>query len=365
MTEEKRPEPSGEEPRAGGGGSLISLRPTPAARLWEILGRGGRTMPAVALVLALAATIAAVYLWKELAQTRARAALTEDTLSERIASLQESEGRQAAELSRALKGTEEAALQDEAIKRSIDELRGRLTRDRSEWILAEVDYLLSLAGQRLTLEQDVPTAIAALEAADGRLQALDEPILLSVREAIAREVQALRRLPSPDRPGLALQLGELAGSAAELPVAEGLLNRGDRAASPAETSDRGFFAAIWEDIKGLVTIHRRGELALPLLPVEQRYFLRQNLVLKLETARLALLRREPALYKATLAEAEGWVARYFDPRDARVRSLADAIAMLKSQEIAPELPDISGSRQRLQRVLHRFDQEARLGGRGE
>jgi len=61
-----------------------------------------------------------------------------------------------------------------------------------DWAIAEVEYLLIIAMQRLLLEEDVTTALAAMEAADLRLKNMGNPGLLPVRQQLAADMNQLR-----------------------------------------------------------------------------------------------------------------------------------------------------------------------------
>ena len=67
----------------------------------------------------------------------------------------------------------------------------------------------------------------------------------------------------------------------------------------------------------------------------------QNLRLKLETARLALLERREGSYHDSLTSAEKWLKQYFigEERDAALATLT----ALNSETITVTMPDISAS----------------------
>lgn len=338
-------------------GADTAQNTTPPAPVPKESGRRGGALGLVALALALAAGGAAGWLWTELERTRAQADATETSLNQQLDQLQSATARQAEELDKALADTREAVIQRQALKAAVDDLRARLARDRSDWLLAEVDYLLTIANRRLRFERDIPSAEAALLEADARLQALHEPAFLSVREAIAEELERLRAVPGVDRSGLALQISALMQSVNGLPLVAELSTR-PAGEVPAQSTSavpvehwRDLLARVWENIKGLVTVRRLDQPMPPLLPPEQSYYLQQNLVLKLETARLALLQRDPVIYRAILDEVERWTHEYFNVDSPEGRAFLEGVARLKQAEIAPALPDISGSLRTLRRTV--------------
>ena len=84
---------------------------------------------------------------------------------------------------------------------------------------------------------------------------------------------------------------------------------------------------IWGDVRQLIRIEVTDRPAAPLVPVAQQYFLRENLKLRLLTARIALLARDDASFQADLAASETWLKQYFDVRAKPVQAvLGDAEA---------------------------------------
>jgi uroporphyrin-3 C-methyltransferase len=324
-----------------------------------------------ALLLALGALGAGGYLWNELKKERQAAIYGREALNSRIETLEQSQQRLNAELGQTRDALELTRSQAQALSDTLQALRERIGQDRRDWTLAEVEYLLLIANRRLQLEGDLATAISALVLADDRLRAQGDPALLPVRRKIAAELQALRAITPPDINGLAVELSSLAESVASLPLAGEApkhLPQDAQAAdeTPAGVGDwRGLLKAMWTDIRGLVTIRRNGEKALPLTTPEQRFFLRENLRLKLESARLALLRDAPATYRAALDEADAWLARFYDGEAPAVAAAREQLQRQRAVELAPQLPAIDGSLRTLRDVIERLEKEARKGQAAE
>lgn len=259
-------------------------------------------------------------------------------LEQRIQALQTAIDTQQAALERQSRGLEEA----------IDALRAQLGRDQSGWVLAEIEYLMLIANHRLQLERDVTTAIAALQIADTRLRDAGDPALIGVREKLAVEIAALDTLARPDITGLALRLVGLGEQVERLPLKGTFQPTPFTAAERTATAEEGsawqrLTRGVWNDLKGLVTVRRNEEAVRPMLAPEQQYFLRQNLRLQLESARLALIKADSDQFDAALKTAQEWLGRYFDDRADATRGMQEALVTLASMEIRPSLPDISGS----------------------
>ena len=131
-----------------------------------------------------------------------------------------------------------------------------------------------------------------------------------------------------------------------------------------ETDWRAVLQAIWTNIRSLVVIKRRDHKVMPLLAPEQRFFLYQNVRLKLETARLALLLHDTPTYRASLQDARNWIMEYFEPEHAATTSMLQSLTRLEETEIDPALPVFSQSLHAL-RQHGRSDPRPPAGQQGE
>src|SRR5262249_3162004 len=80
------------------------------------------------------------------------------------------------------------------------------------------------------------------------------------------------------------------------------------------------------------------------------YYLRENLKLRLLSARIALLSRSDATFQADLAAADSWITQYFDMRAKSVQTLHSAVKQLAASPMPGEVPDLNRSLEAL-RVL--------------
>jgi uroporphyrin-III C-methyltransferase len=125
-------------------------------------------------------------------------------------------------------------------------------------------------------------------------------------------------------------------------------------AEPAPAVDepqwRRFLRDVWADMKQLIRIESSDRPAAPLLLPSQEYFLRENLRLRLLSARIALVNHDDASFKADIAASAAWVAKYFDTRTKPVLALQATLKQLAATPLAGEMPDLSRSLEAL-RVL--------------
>lgn len=253
-------------------------------------------------------------------------------------------------------------------------LRSLSTTTREDWLLAEVEYLLRLANQRLQMERGTVGALGLLQAADQILLELDDSELFAVRDKLARDITALRLTPSVDRSGLYLQLAALAEQIEQLPevprmavITAGEAEQAEADATTAAAAEIGFidalqahFRAAMDKLRHQVRIRHSEQALEPLLPPAETRYVRQNIRFNLEQAQLAMLREETAIYRHSLQQAEQLLRRYFALQPAALL-IADQLQELAQNEVVVKLPSISGSLNALQdhiRTLHLLDDRA-------
>lgn len=263
------------------------------------------------------------------------------------------------------------------LQRQLDATSRRLlTEDptgRTDWLLAEAEYLLRLANQRLYMEKDYNGALVILKAADAVLVETKETALFPVRKAIAQEIVQLESVGKVDRTGLFLKLEALINQIEKLdqnlffkdsplleetrPETNALPATVDASEVPQPTNWRNRMSVALERLERYFVIRHRDDPVEPLLAPEQIYYLQQNLRLMLEQAELALLDRNQALYERSLDKAERWIAQYFLTNDAVTRAMINNLATLKTERIDPELPDIGNSLRLLKGLMESIYQQ--------
>ena len=88
-----------------------------------------------------------------------------------------------------------------------------------------------------------------------------------------------------------------------------------------------------------------GKTDIPLLPPEQAYFARENVKLRLLSARLSLLTHDDKSFKSDLQTAQDWVRRYYDGHDRAVKAALHTLQQLSASQTRVDIPDITASLQ--------------------
>jgi len=236
-----------------------------------------------------------------------------------------------------------------SLESSVSSLAGISEGARDAWLLAEAEYYMQIANAQLQLANNPHLASLALGMADERLVQLGNPSLTDVRRAIADELAALDVMEKPDIAGATLTLASLARVVESLPLA----NAGGDTTADDQISDeeQSGVSRAWSSMKGamsgLVKVTPPDQAKLALMTPDGEYFLRNNLALQLQSARLALLRGEQAVFQQSLDDTSEILTEYFDGSSAQVQSAQETLVEIRGSISTGAAPDISGSLQQL------------------
>lgn len=229
-------------------------------------------------------------------------------------------------------------------------------RNQRQWLLSEVSYLLSLGNQRLIISSDIRTAIAALQAANNRLHDLADPGLLKLRKQIADEITQLNLLKLPDINGMALTIDNMVPVITTLPFKTAKQKTIESSQQSekielASIDSESFFAPVWERLKSLVTIKKHSRDIRQSETVIEKADIDQQIRYRLESARLALINKNTAVFNHEISTAINLLKLYYDNSDNRVANIVGQLSHYSDVNLVPELPDITGSWSMLQQII--------------
>ncbi|MBK1734010.1 hypothetical protein CKO15_01675 [Halorhodospira abdelmalekii] len=214
--------------------------------------------------------------------------------------------------------------------------------DAEGWIRAEARHLTQIAQQRLRYHQDKKGALDALTRADALFTELGGAAV-EQREALAAALDELIAYSPPDlgplRERLLQQIERVDGLAVR-----GKLERqlGEEMPQIDDEGQRGYERA-WlrmrEGLGSLIQVHREDDFE-PFIPAEQRYFIRENLRMQLESALYALGRADEGMFRHSIERAEAWLERYFDGGDSDVAETLQELRDMVDEPIKRDPPDI-------------------------
>ena len=252
-----------------------------------------------------------------------------------------------AELQRRLAATEAELADTRRQQASIGALYESLARNREDQLLIEVEQTLGLALQQLQLAGNVDAALAALRAAETRLARADAMSLVRLRKALLKDIELLAGSARLDVVGIAARIEVLVSAIERMPLAytksPPKTDLGE-APIPDDVPEKlkQLGRDLWKELSSLVRIERLDRPDPALLSPTQDVFLRENLRLRLLSARLSLLSRDDKTYHTDLQLASEWLRGYFDTDTevvgnalsqldelARVKLDADQVPMLE------------------------------------
>ncbi|QDF68365.1 uroporphyrinogen-III methylase [Shewanella sp. SNU WT4] len=249
-----------------------------------------------------------------------------------------------AELSQQLQAISKTSIQVDNLQKNQQGLTQKVSalaqRSPTHWIAAEAQYLSSLAGRKLLLEQDPATAAQLLIAADQRIAAINDPALIPLRKAFAKDIAMVQSITPVDVASSALSIEQVIEMLNQLP-----LNREITKSNAEDTNQelssswsdwRANLAKSWHTItKDFVTISHRTNNITPLLSSDQRWYLTENIKNKLLQAQLALYRNDQVNFSASLKTASLWVSQYYDVNNEQVAHIINTLNKLSALVIKP------------------------------
>lgn len=241
----------------------------------------------------------------------------------------------------------------ESLQLAIADVKGRRPND---WLLAEADYLVKLAGRKLFLEHDAVSATQLMESADQRIAALNDPSLVPLRKAMASDIIKLKGVPLIDREGLVLRLTSLQQQVDELPLANALLPELQQVETEKVSQDiydwqDNLKASLKDFSENFITFRTRDGNVIPLLSPQQHFYLKENIKAKLETAIKAVYVEQQEIYSTALTTADKWSSAFFNQDANNVIEFNKALENLSKQNVQVEYPVKLETQQQLADVI--------------
>ena len=242
-----------------------------------------------------------------------------------------------------------------------------------ELLANDVERLLTIANQQLRLAGNVSNAIVALETAQSRLARADRPRFSSLQQSINGDLDRLRAVSTVDIPAQSGRIERLVALIGKAPllvpdtVSPGVAPVGQAqppAPAPAVDPQAGLPAdapwwqrwraevaswpgragsALAHELGGLITIQRVDEPAALLLSPEQADQVRGTLRQRLQTAQLAMLMRQPSVWKSELDNVGSTLSKYFDGRSPDTVAAQNLARELAQIDIAVRMPEVADS----------------------
>lgn len=224
-------------------------------------------------------------------------------------------------------------------------LQRQMGKTRGDWLLADAEYLLTVANQRLHLVGDVATTREALEAADQRLRESGDAAVFKIREQITKEIALLNSVTVPDIVGIYAGIQHLQDAVEGLSVF--LPHAGKQPEKPqpnADLSEHGhdILNTVAKQLEGYVVVRHTDQPVNAILTPEEAHFIKQQLKVRLEMIEIALVQQNDTLFSSSIADAKQWLKKNFSENAQTEHFLAE-LDKLASIQIRSQYPDVSTS----------------------
>ncbi|RNF29218.1 uroporphyrin-III methyltransferase [Massilia aurea] len=361
--------PAGGVPPAGGGPVLPRMGEPGGPGLFDRLARPlPLAVIALAVLLALQ-TYSSHNRINALRQDMARSLQKGNAVNAETAALARDVADQSKELQIKVGVLESRQSEAQSQQVALEQLYKDLSQNRDEWALSEIEQVLSTASQQLQLAGNVQGALIALQNADRAVSRSDTPQFLTIRRAIAGDIEKLKALPAVDLAGVAVRLDHVIGQVDSLPmlsnekpllpvapVRTGRKVEAAAAAAPATGPAQPLGVGqrmldtwslwsqeMWDDVRQLIRVRSVESPEALMLSPSESFFVRENLKLRLLNARLALLSRNEATFRDDLATAQAMLVKYFDTRARVTQSAQAALRQVQANNLTIEMPTLADS----------------------
>jgi uroporphyrin-3 C-methyltransferase len=258
---------------------------------------------------------------------------------------------------------------------ALEQLYQDLSKNRDEWALAEIEQVLTTASQQLQLAGNVQGALIALQNADSRLAKSEKPQFITIRRAIAKDIEKLKSLPILDLTGIALRLDSIIAQVDHIPLwadeksvvtavppkaplrvlpKSSAPFKNDKKNSTENTPENAWSSRIqdhWQsfsselltEVKQLIRVRSVETPDALLLAPSQAFFARENLKPRLLNARLALLSRNEGAFRSDMISAQDAIAKYFDTRTKQAQTVQALLRQVQGSNLSIEMPTLADS----------------------
>ena len=236
---------------------------------------------------------------------------------------------------------------EQRLKDSLTRAEAQLERqsgiDQAAWRMAEAEFNVRMAIQRLQVARDVAAALLLLRGADQLLTGVDTRKAELLRRLITSNIAELSALPRVDRIGLLSQLQALEQQVGRLELVS-LGFESEPLSGPASDNPSDSPSFLQQAISVLssyfvVTTLESSEVR-P-LPSEWAALAQSSLTAMFEQARLSLLMGDQTNFVASLDRTASFIKRHSRADDSRAISIVESLVALTVVDIAPPFPDLS------------------------
>ena len=214
--------------------------------------------------------------------------------------------------------------------------------ENQDWMLLKARYYLELAQINAHWSDDFTSTVALLEQADSILSNVSTSNVLTIRQAIAKDIASLKASPQVDVVGLLSELDAASQMISKLPLPAALAPSEETA--PQDKPNQKVWRERLQDsvniLEKLVVVRRHDEEIKPLLSPLYLAVVRESIRLNLQEAQWAVLKKNEQVYQMALNQAIHRVKQHFDVKAQTTSELLKQLEKLKEKELDKPKPSI-------------------------
>lgn len=242
-----------------------------------------------------------------------------------------------------------------------------------DWLLLKARYYLELGQINTFWSDNFKATIALLQQADDLLKQVNEPKIMDVRQAIAKEISALKATPTVDVAGLLSQLDAAQISVSNLTI-QSTIDESETEAqteTPKTPNPSAWRTRLQDSVnllEKLVVIRRDDEDIKPLMSPLFESILRESIRLNLQEAQWAILNNNPVVYELALKQAIMNIKRTFNEEAQNTSALIKQIKELQQIKLTQEKPVIGQALPLLNQLIDSKEvlvKQVTNGGKGD
>ena len=232
----------------------------------------------------------------------------------------------------------------------VSALQGQVTDLQNQdlgWLNSEANYLMRLAQRKLAMEADVASAMLLLKTVEDLLSRQDSMLANTARDSVRRDIQRLEALRLPDRVGIAERLNDLSRELDSLSLSSSrqaaYVESVQQRLAQGEAGMESWWAAALNLIR-TVFVWRKADpdQSVSLMP-DQEQLVKQQMLLQLEQARLAVVQADAEMYQITLDQLQAIMQRYLNQDSAQAVQLVSELNAMRDVEVTTTLPTLTDS----------------------
>lgn len=217
------------------------------------------------------------------------------------------------------------------------------------WLSAEAAYLMRLAQRKLVMEADVASTLLLLNTINELLDQQESVLAATARQNVQQDIRALQQIRLPNRVAIAEQLIDLGDRLQQLSFAssqqdayiEGVQQQWQQGRQAQDGTQQSWLDAA-VDLLRTVFVWREVDRSQPaFLQPDQEQLLKQQMMLQLEQARLAVVQADESMYQQALRQLGNVINRYVDEGNPRAQAMLAELDTLNQAQLSAELPDLS------------------------